>query len=404
MVFIVLRLLNNPENVELSYGGEQADAPAISKIMTLQEAIAEVKDKKVFLIVPGLDVISFEKALPKMPMSKLIKALPYAIEDQLLEAIDQYHLVIEHLGADGRVNVLVTPHRNMSAWLAFFEERLFFDAMLPDYLLLPYEADVWHIAVEKNILMRTGLYRGFSCDKESWQQIFELLWQETPEELRPKKLVIHQYGDSSVLDTSKLNAFSIIIEQHNESTSLLSMMTAHLDQNPLCSNLLQDKFAQEHHLVPMKKTAIITVSVFAIALVMSLLTTVIQFVVLKRQDNFLQAQITTIYKQIYPAATSVVAPQTRIEGTLKELKSNQAGNGYLGVLMLTGKVLKQLPAIQMTSLRYQDNQLVIELRANNFKSLDLALEQLNRNNLIAKQDQGATKDNQVVARFTIQEK
>ncbi len=59
MVFIVLRLLNNPENVELSYGGEQADAPAISKIMTLQEAIAEVKDKKVFLIVPGLDVISF---------------------------------------------------------------------------------------------------------------------------------------------------------------------------------------------------------------------------------------------------------------------------------------------------------------------------------------------------------
>ncbi|NNM60333.1 MAG: hypothetical protein HKM04_11040 [Legionellales bacterium] len=403
MAFIILRLLDDTENIEFVLGGE-LHSPIISKIVTLNEAIAAAKDKIVFLLVPGMDVISFEKTLPKMSMSKLIKALPYAIEDQLLESIDHYHVVIGHLAADGRVDALVTPHRNMEAWLAPFQKQLVFESMLPDYFLLPYESGVWHVAIEKNVLIRTGLYKGLSCDRENWLQILQILWQESSEASRPTKLIVHQYGDQPFPDASEFDALPITVEKQKESGTLLTTMAEHFEQNRPSGNLLQDKFAQEHHLIPMKKTALITLGMFATALFISLLGTIIQYVALDRQDNFLQTQITALYKQIYPAATSVVAPKIRIQSTLNELQANQAGNGYLGVLMLTAQVLKQLPAIQVMSLRYQDNQLVIELQANNFKSLDLALSQLNKNNLIAKQDQGATKGNQVVARFTIREK
>ncbi|MBY0545452.1 MAG: hypothetical protein K2Q14_07900 [Gammaproteobacteria bacterium] len=403
MNLIILRLMDATDNIECTLI-EEGNASVITKISSIDEALHLAQMRAAFLIISGTEVISLEKSLPKMPMNKLTKALPFAIEDQLLEPIDHYHIVITHVQENGRVSLLAIPQKKMQEYLQFFQHKLVFKAMLPDYFLLPYEAKKWHVVVEKTILIRVNAYHGLSCDAENWQQLLILLWEESEEAERPSLLVIHYCGEKSPLDKMGLSTLPLTIEEKNESADFLMNGAINLTQNTNVPNLLQDKFEQEHHLSPIKKLGFLTSIIVTIGIVVSLVSTAAQFFVLKKQDKFLQAQIELLYKQIYPSATSVVAPQIRMDRTLKELQNNQTGNGYLGLLASVGQVLKQMPAVKIITIHYQDAQLVLELQANNFNSLDLALDQLHRAGLIAKQDQGATKNNQVVARFTIQEK
>ncbi|MFN7097784.1 MAG: type II secretion system protein GspL, partial [Gammaproteobacteria bacterium] len=396
------------------------------------------------ITAPGMDIIAIEKNLPKMPVNKLLKALPFAIEDQLLEPIDNYHIVITQIQDNGNVTLLAVLKSKMQQWLQPFQKRITINTMLPDYLFLPYEKDTWHIAIEKQVLIRTDKYLGLCCDLENWQQMLTLLWQAHTVETQPKILVIHRYSPSpceeetmveeslsslpspickeneeiqsmsseravkhvttTYLDTSALNHIPVTIEQRIETTTLLQDMAKQAQLENLTANLLQASFTQEHHLSPVKKTWLLTSYMLTAAIIVSLLTTITQFVILKHQDNILQTQISTIYKQIYPQATEVVAPQVRMERTLKEIQNNQSGGGYLGLLATTGQVFKQLPAIQINTLRFQDKNLVLEVQGNSFDALDLALNKLNQSGVMAKQDQGATKNNQVTARFTIQER
>lgn len=413
MALVLIRLINDPDNVEYTVFNEQENI-ASSRIISVDEAISIITHgTTVILVVSGFDTISIEKSLPKMPASKLIKALPFAIEDQLLETIDHYHIAITQVQENGHVTLLAVLKSNMQQWLKLFRERIIFSSMLPDYLLLPYEADTWHIVIEKNVLIRTSLNLGLSCDIENWQQMITLLWQEQPLESQPKKLIIHYYSPSSTsnngetikfIDTSILDSLPLTIEQKNETTSLLEDMAKQAQHEKLATTLLTNEFTQEHHLSSVKKVWLYTGGMIAAAFIISFLSALTQYVMLKRQDNLLQTQITAVYKQVYPQASSVVAPQIRMERTLKDLQANQTTGGFLGLLALTGQVFKQLPALQINSLHYQDNKLILEIQSNSFNVLDLAINKLNQSGVIAKQDQGETKNNQVTARFTIQEK
>jgi general secretion pathway protein L len=406
MELMLLRLTDDQNNIEYTLFNKQENIASISKTTTINEVIAEATTHDaIILAVSGFDVIAIEKSLPKMPINKLIKALPFAIEDQLLEPVDNYHIVITQIQDNGNVSLLAVLRNKMQQWLNTFHKHITFSSMLPDYLLLPYGIDAWHIVIEKHVLIRTGKNIGLSCDIENWQQIVALLWDECPIESRPKTLYIHHYQQYTSPDITTLSNLPITtIEQTTETTSLLSDMAKQAHQEMPSASLLTEDFAQEHHLSPVKKIWLLTGGMIAAALIISFLSTVTQFVMLKRQDNTLQSQITALYKQVYPASSSVVAPQIRMERTLKELQANQSGGGYLGLLALTGQVFKQLPALQINTLRYQDNKLVLEIQGNSFNALDLALNKLNQSGVIAQQDQGETKNNQVTARFTIQEK
>lgn len=454
MELMLLHLTNDPDTVEYSIFNQSNNTASINAKVTITDAVVEAaKHTAIIFAVSGNDVISIEKNLPKMPSSKIAKALPFAIEEQLLESIDAYHLVITNIQQNGNIDLLAVLYQKMQQWLSSFHKRITFSTMLPDYLFLPYEPDVWHITIENYVLIRYGKYLGLSCDLENWQQIVTLLWQEQTPETQPKKIIIHHYSHISLeqdnphpsplekesasqestheqihsplagegaqqgrvrgtqstvtkreITTNLLNSLPVIIEQQNETVTLLQNMAKQAAQENLTISLLQNEFAQEHHLSPVKKTWLFAGGMLATALIIGFLSTIVQFIMLKRQDNVLQTQIAALYKQVYPESSTVVAPQVRMERTLKDLQANQSGGGYLGLLVSIGQVFKQLPAIQVNTLRYQDNKLVLEVQANNFNVLDLALNMLNKTGVMATQDQGATKDNLVTARFTIQEK
>lgn len=91
----------------------------------------------VVAIVPGERVTLHRVLLPMRSRAAQVRALPFALEEQLCEDIDSLHIVAGK--RDGRgVHAAVVAHRDMEAWLlglraAGLEPRW----MVPDSLLLP---------------------------------------------------------------------------------------------------------------------------------------------------------------------------------------------------------------------------------------------------------------------------
>jgi general secretion pathway protein L len=401
---VLLRLQMDGATVEQLSLEATTDLDAALTQMQLDDSLSHLVGQEAVLIVPGMQVLALEKSLPKMPAAKLLKAIPYAIEDQLLDNIDQYHFIVSHINPNGNVALLAVLQKQMQQWLhPFLAHKIYCKAMLPEYLLLPHHPNSWTVVIEQYAIVRTGEYAGFCCDIDVLVDVLLLAWEQLEISMQPEKIIIYTYAANISMDPIAAAIPGIIIDIQSATQPLLSLMASQWQPMLEPANLLQGEFAQDQHLSQVKRWWLIAAGTLAAALVVAFINIIVQLIVLHHQDNKLKDQIAALYKQVYPQATTVVAPQIRMQRTLQDLQNNQAGGGYLGLLAIAGNVLHSLSSVQINTIRYQDNKLLMELRASNFSQLDQALKLLNQAGVIASQAEGSTKDNYVTAIFTIQE-
>ncbi|QIG81836.1 general secretion pathway protein GspL [Sphingosinithalassobacter tenebrarum] len=117
------------------------------------------------LLVPAESVRLMAVDLPLSSRTKRLEALPFAVEDQIAESIDQVHLALGESLGDKRYLVGVVRRETMERWLATASEYgLGGAAMVPDALALPgVDAGRWWIDCDAGrAMVRTG-EGGFAC-------------------------------------------------------------------------------------------------------------------------------------------------------------------------------------------------------------------------------------------------
>ena len=78
---------------------------------------AAAKQQPVILIAPAIDVLLLPIALPPLRPQRLLKAIPFAVEDQLSEEITDYHFVLSK-PFDAAINtVAVISKATLAAWI-----------------------------------------------------------------------------------------------------------------------------------------------------------------------------------------------------------------------------------------------------------------------------------------------
>jgi type II secretory pathway component PulL len=105
--------------------GAAIEAPAGGPLELAQPAAA---GRRVCVLVPGTDVLMMEPELPTKAGAKLAQMVPYALEEQLAEDIDELHFAIGRRGGadslargaprDGRTPVAVVARALMDEWLS----------------------------------------------------------------------------------------------------------------------------------------------------------------------------------------------------------------------------------------------------------------------------------------------
>ncbi len=85
---------------------------------SLDLAALDVNQRPVIVVVPAADVLTTTVNLPVRGASRLLATLPFALEDQLADDVENLHFAAGTKREDGRVPVAVVARERMDAWLA----------------------------------------------------------------------------------------------------------------------------------------------------------------------------------------------------------------------------------------------------------------------------------------------
>jgi len=79
-------------------------------------AVTEAIGRKVIGLVPSVDVLRTRADVPVRGTGKILQALPYALEEQLADDIEELHFAAGERTGDGEVPVAVVRHDKMDSW------------------------------------------------------------------------------------------------------------------------------------------------------------------------------------------------------------------------------------------------------------------------------------------------
>jgi general secretion pathway protein L len=369
--------LENADLTQLSWIliNDQGAAEQITLHSQLSElaALATSQALPVTVIAAPEDVLIISAKMPKLNRQRLLQALPFAIEEQLLAEIDDLHFAIGDYTPEGLPVAIITKAR-LRYWLDILKENgLQPSAILPAPLTLPLQEQQWQVSIfADTAIARTGKFSGFACDKHNLAVLLELKFAEqgaTP----PTAINIINYAPDTFAQAT----------QHAPEKDFLLALANVDEKNTL--NLLQGAFQPKRTATYSRKIWIWT-AWLAIAWIAVVLTgNLISLTVLRHQNNNLQTAINTIYKHNFPAATSVVSPKSRMTEKLNNLTNDNHKNRLLVWLAYLAKSDAQLKALKLKQLEFRNNQLSLEFTAPSFASIDSLSQALTQQGLQVKQ-------------------
>ena len=200
---LLLRADSLPEDTWrwVRLGPEGTPEGSIS-IGPLAAAAREAAGLRAVVLVPGTECLLTQVQIPGRNRQKLLRAIPYALEDQLSDEVEQLHFAVGEQTPDEQWPVAVISRDYLASLLEMLTQAgLDVVQVIPEILVIPFNAGEYSVLVSRDIaLVRTGVASGFAVDSDN---LGVLLAAQPREEDQPAPLV-HMYvnQDSEVPDTS----------------------------------------------------------------------------------------------------------------------------------------------------------------------------------------------------------
>lgn len=354
---IIFLPADNTHSLEWVVLDDSATVKAVVTGGDFAEVKAQVADREVIAVVPAQDVLLISLSLPKMSRAKLSQAVPFALEDKLIEDVEQMHFAIAEQHANSELPVAVVSKDNMQDWLASFAEmHIVPDVILPSVFALPFDENNWQVIVDDVAIVRTGVSSGFACDAINLDQMLSLALNEA----KPEEIVLtHVEGASVSLDLPVPVTVNVLTKDE-----LLAEMAKTVVLGAGV-NLLQGEFVNKKSKRMPKMSNLIksTGYLFIFWLFLLLAYPVVSYVMLKRATGNVHDEIAMIYKKHFPTAKHVIAPKQRLQQKLAKVQSSLSENQFLQILSGIGVGLKKSPDVVLKRVDYQGNLASVEVSA-----------------------------------------
>ena len=320
----------------------------------------------------------------------LAKSLPFMMEEQVADDVDDLHFVSAALTDDHHL-VAFARHERVAQWigqLSASAETL--KTYSPEALCLPLEADECCAVVEGDeVVLRWSEAQGARVDLALMSVVIDSL------EITPSRLVI--YGSDRQYVVSHLS------EQHQKLVDwrqggwgallLLSKTT------PLI-NLRQGKFAPPLPLAKWWATWKSVAIAAGVAIALQFSADLIQLQQLKTYNEELRSTIQQVYRQANPRG-AVVDVEKQLDRQIAEY------SGEEGVAAFTPRLVEVVSATiaqngKVTSVNYTGGQLRLNLTAPNFASVEQIRQALERAGLNATLETSSARGEEVRARLRVE--
>ncbi len=362
---LYLRLPAIPDAALTGYRGGAAPA-------SVQERFADAAAAaggRVVALVPGHDVVLTAASLPTRNRKRMLAAVPYALEEQLISDIDTLHFALGSIDKLGPVPVAVVERRHMQHWLDRLQGvELRPDALIPEQLALPWQPGSWTILVEaQQVLVRSGALQGFAIDPELAAVLLRSALQDAGDD-RPRRLEVYACVAADPELAGIAAEFGLELVAHACADPLALFAAGYNAEHSI--NLLQGAYSRNEQLGRLWRPWRMTAALLVGWLILGVGTRIIDYRRLDHEQQALQDKIEQVYRQAFPADKNIVNPRAQMERHLAELGGGNSGAGFLELLSQAAPALKATSGLEMKSLRSQNGELELEVNMKDLQGLD----------------------------------
>lgn len=327
--------------------------------------------------------------LPTQNLQKLLKAVPYAIEEFIADDIDDFHFVISKNKHDGSTSVVGINENTLKNIIQIFQAaNINVEKIIPDALCLAADSNQWVCLNHENTsYLQTDITNGMLLSHDLLPYVITNKLQDETQTRPEKILLFSEQENATAFDALKAESIpgdDIEIVNIVYNTHPLVVFCGNYKQ-AMALNLLQYKFK------PKRKTSgywqhwRLAASLAAIWLVLHLGLTGFQHSQLKDSNIATHAMIEKIYKKSFPKSRKIVNPRVQMEQKLKELKGT-TGNSSQGLIFLLaesfGTLSHDKKNITLQSLTFRNNRMDIGLESSNLQAVENLNKSLNNNKKI----------------------
>ncbi len=395
---LLIRLLADQEAVQWGLLNEQEATPSFLErgdlLLNDIVALAEMAvTSPVTVLIPAEKIRSFVIDAPTKNSKHLEKAIPYLLEEQIIESVDSQHFAFGEVDSNSKVTVNVIAKDYLESLLAKLQEAdIEPDVMLADAACLPVFDDAWSLLDGNPVLVRQDLNNFWSAQSELVADLLNWNLNESFEETQAISQAVRLFSAQEV----PLNLESmpgLAVQQVPLDDELLWLAGQPLDKT---INLLQQQYT------PSKKTSV-SATTWKLPLIAASVAAVLGLIYFT-SNLFILNQERNHYRQLALTEVRKLSPnldEERLDSKMIEIANNYrkvaAGSGQTGGFMnLLDQVYNQLNPrqVQLEQMEYIAKQSVLNLdvAAKDYQILTAVQQKLEQAGL--KVDMRNARDNQ----------
>lgn len=353
----------------------------------LSEAGSDIGDRQVIVLVPGTEVLTTSVDIPVKGGSRLHAALPYALEDQLAEDVDQLHFAAGTRRSSGRIPVAIVSRVRLAEWIAWLTDcGIQPSAMISDnYGLARIPGTISLLVAEGQVMINDGadvelVMQGVSpsdalvaigaLDGNADGDDHESNQAASPAMSRH----VLVYCEAEDEEKYQHDWLAIRNEMESVDVNLLSDGVMPRLAVTVASgagvNLLQGDFGARTEyaglLRPWRYAAILLLALGVVGIAAK----ATDLYVLQRQEAELKQQFEAEYRQIAPGAPAVEDPARLVASLRARLGTSDTPPLFLQSLEQLSRALQQNREARIAAISFRAGVVDIRLSAPNVSTLD----------------------------------
>lgn len=340
----------------------------------LQLVAARAAGRRVIVLVPGAEVLLTQAQLPAARSgAKLQQLVPYALEEQLAEDIDELHFAIGRRSAT-RTAVAVVARRKMDEWLGLLKASGIEPAALyADSELLPANPSQAVALLEADsVIVRPPSGGVLILPLDALGEVLE---STSDADAPARGLILYASPQEWERRAGEVEAlrerFEDIQVQLLPGDPLL--LFARQLPTAAATNLLQGPYAPVSAAASGWRTWRVAAVLLAALVALRLIGQGLELVTLERLNGRLDAAIDQVFHAAMPGTQDTEEARRRMQLRLQQVRAGEAGGGFLAALGALAEARGTTPGTRLEAVSFTSGVLDLKLSAPSIETLnDLA--------------------------------
>ncbi|MCL4116916.1 UNVERIFIED_CONTAM: hypothetical protein GTU68_036538 [Idotea baltica] len=363
--FLTVRLSSEPQSPVpwLVWSTSQQEVIASGELSSweqLDELTPYAEKRSCIALLPGNECLIKRVEIPKGAARQFDSMLPFLLEDEVAQDIEDLHLTILDKDASHATVCGVDREWLKHALELFREANIIFRKVLPDTLAVPFEEQgISALQIDQHWLLRQGHYQSVSIS-EAWLPMFlQSDWVVAGEE--EQATTIFSYTAMPSDDVQQQSGVEWQAKPAELVMSLLSQQAITSSVN-LLTGTFKTKSSFSKYWRVWQKVAIAACLLVAVIVTQQVLK-VQQY---EAQAEAYRAESERIFRAVLPGKQRIPTIsylKRQMNDEAKKYGGSGEGDSLLGWLALLPETLGQVKSIEVESIRYDGNRSEVRLQA-----------------------------------------